>query len=320
MKKTLIVILIIVCVLVVGFVSLFVIFNSDRIFGSGTGKSNNTQKDVDLSGEDMGSNFFRNLFDNMNLGKESFDESQKLRSYGYSSGGDMNGSRHMIDVREESEGVVILGFSDSDWHGEDPRVSEYVVSADILDEIDQIVRKYKMYKWNNKEFTDVFVCDGASYSYRFGYTNDSIGFSSQMYPSPYGERLDEIDEVIKKYRGLGTLLPSLVRQPGGQEFINYHPEDGKLELTIYSYYENYLNYRISNGTDTNFDFSRSVSIVNRDTGKTVYESESKYSDYVSAHYAEEYGFGLDTRLEEGNYTLSLGGLTCDFEIRIQNDQ
>lgn len=59
----------------------------------------------------------------------------------------------------------------------------------MLDDIEQIVRKYKMNFWNKRKFTNMFISDGESTSYTFSFDKTRIYFSSQFYPAMYGMKL-----------------------------------------------------------------------------------------------------------------------------------
>lgn len=106
----------------------------------------------------------------MNLfGELAGIEEEKLESYTYSSGGDMLGSSYSKSVREYNEDSALVTIMQCEWHGDDGTVKEYLVDREILDELKAVFVKYRMKNWDNKRFTDMFVADGASRSYRFDF-------------------------------------------------------------------------------------------------------------------------------------------------------
>ena len=122
---------------------------------------------------------------------------QHLNKYQYSSGGGMDGGFHVESVTRYDSGHAIVMIKQAQWYYQDPVVEEYLVDDAILDEIETVVRKYRMNRWDNKKFTNMFVCDGASYSYSFSFDESYIHFSSQIYPVKYSKKLRQIDEIIK---------------------------------------------------------------------------------------------------------------------------
>ena len=121
-----------------------------------------------------------------------------LISFSYSSGGGMNGGYNRMTVTKDGENAVIA-TSEADWHGEELKEKKYTVSAEILNELEAVVRKYKMNNWHEKKFTDIFVCDGESESYCFDFGEETVRFSSQFYPAEYAGKLRELFKVIEKY-------------------------------------------------------------------------------------------------------------------------
>ncbi len=121
-----------------------------------------------------------------------------LNSYSYSSGGGMRGGYFRKTVNRRNDSAVIR-IESAEWYSQNPSVEEYQVSTDVLDELEAVIRKYKMNDWNRKKFTDMFISDGESYSYSFDFDGNTISFSSQYYPEEYGDKLNELESVVKKY-------------------------------------------------------------------------------------------------------------------------
>ena len=123
---------------------------------------------------------------------------QKLNEYCFSTGGGMTGGYHVERVKRNGENAVI-SIEEASFHNEAPVKSEYPADVSILDEIEAVVRKYRMNFWHRKKFTNMFVADGASKSYSFEFDKKSISFSSQIYPPRYRKKLKELNEIVNKY-------------------------------------------------------------------------------------------------------------------------
>lgn len=123
-----------------------------------------------------------------------------LDSYRYSVGGGMTGGYYEVKVTKY-ENQALIKIESAEWHSQDPTVSEYRADIAILGEIEAVVRKYKMNFWNRKKFTNMFVHDGESTGYYFGFEDVTVSFSSQIYPPVYRDKLALIDEIVKKYIG-----------------------------------------------------------------------------------------------------------------------
>lgn len=68
-----------------------------------------------------------------------------------------------------------------------------------MEELEKIIRNNQMNFWNQKKFSNMFICDGESKSYSFCFEKASISFSSQVYPTIYRTKLKKFDEVIDNY-------------------------------------------------------------------------------------------------------------------------
>ena len=236
-----------------------------------------------------------------------------LNAYQYSSGGGMTGGYRNISVKRW-EGQALISFESADWFSEDPTVSEYLADIAVLDEIEAIVRKYKMNHWNRKKFTDLFVHDGESHSYQFIFDDAYINFSSQIYPEKYGSKLAEIGSVIEKFVRDGEKLPGLVNQKIDGDAQHSLPE-GKSVVYVYSYAGNILGLRILNGTDEEIQLSEKYQIINHDTGTLLYEETTSYGGKIDKRSKDEVHIRLKERLTAGNYIMILGNLKIPFEIR-----
>ena len=127
-----------------------------------------------------------------------FIKDKTLKSFSTSSGGGMSGGYSSETISTDGD-YALIRTEKADWHNDDPEINEYAVDKAVLSEINDIFWKYHMKRWNNKKFTNIFVADGESTSYDFGFAEKGVRFSSQIYPASVSEKLNEIDEVVNKY-------------------------------------------------------------------------------------------------------------------------
>lgn len=248
-------------------------------------------------------------------------KNKELISYAYSSGGDMTGGGNSTEI-SIIDGDVILTYSDTEWWYDDADITEYKLDKAVLTDIESVFRKYKMQKWNDKNFTDMFVADGASYSYLFKFDDGTrVSFSSQIYPAFYSEKLVEIDKVIEQYKKKGTLEPGLVTREKNEEELmcKDKPDNGLIEIEIYKYCKDIICFRILNGTNESVEVRDSVKLIRNSDGEVLYNESSEYSMEVNATSVYEESILLSGRLEEGIYTIYVGDCSAEFEIRLPRD-
>lgn len=244
---------------------------------------------------------------------------QPLTSFRYSYGGNMNGNSHSEVVTVIND-ETILSISHADWYYEPQKVSEYIIDSNTLKEIDKIYNKYHIKSWNNKKFTDMFVSDGASYSYSFSFGDDeSVRFSSQIYPSPYGEKLKEIHNAIDKGLKTGKPIAGLVLPKLSREEIFERRNNPKEEVSfeVTSYRLSKITYNINNNTSNEItipkDYTSKLLL-----GDTVIHEEkaSRSRDYtISQKSSIEKTIKLDKFLEPGIYKLEVDSYSTEFEIK-----
>lgn len=252
--------------------------------------------------------FFSNWFGNNVNG-------QKLKRYTESSGGGMNGGHSRLVIERYDETHALYSTEKSKWYAQIPEVEEYLVDVTILDDIQKVFTANKMNKWNNKEFSDVFVADGESYSYSFDFDDDSVRFSSQFYPEKYSQKLQQLDDVINRYADSMEKIPGLVLPETGEESGPYIPCSGGVGIYVYNYATKYLTYKIVNDTDENVEYScqpvirrlydESVVVTGRDSGTAT----------VWANGEDEEAIKLNSLLDAGFYELTVGAYSCVFEIQ-----
>lgn len=121
-----------------------------------------------------------------------------LQYFSVSTAGDMSGGHNVLEIRLEGDHAVIRTDT-AESHNSVPEVREYQADASILKEIGDVFRKYRMDRWHHRKFTNEFISDGANTDYSFRFEKESVNFSSQYYPEPYGSKLAKIREIIDKY-------------------------------------------------------------------------------------------------------------------------
>lgn len=124
---------------------------------------------------------------------------QNLVKYQYTSGGGMTGGHYSETVTIYDDTRALISIEETEWYDADPVIREYIADKAILDELENVIRRYHMNFWDNKTFTDMFIADGESRSYSFDFDDSGISFSSQFYPAIYRKKLDKLDEIINKY-------------------------------------------------------------------------------------------------------------------------
>lgn len=131
---------------------------------------------------------------------------QKLNTYTYNSSGDMTGGHFTETIKRYDEKHAIIIHEKAEWHNSEPVITKYLVDIAIMDEIEIIIRKCSMNHWNRKRFSRVFIADGSSHGYSFEFDTVGIYFSSQYYPRKYRDKLNILDEAVKKYLADGKII------------------------------------------------------------------------------------------------------------------
>lgn len=255
---------------------------------------------------------FMNLF-----GKFSGIEKEKLERYQYSSGGDMLGSSYSESVQEYGKDNALVTFKRRGQHNDDGTVKEYLVDKEILNELKAVFAKYRMKNWHNKQFTTMSVADGASYSYSFDFETDRVSFSSQYYPEKYSYKLRELDEILDRYVKNAALLPGLRIHDSARKTDYTPPYDlnnGEIVLSVYSYYEDYLCFRLANGTDEEMITEAVIRLYKDGESAPLCEKSSGHKTTLYAHRSNENSVRLKERLTPGKYRLEAFGETAEFEI------
>ncbi|WP_429615399.1 hypothetical protein [Treponema pedis] len=245
-------------------------------------------------------------------------EKEKLVSYQYSRSGDMLGSIYSKSVIEYNEDSALVTIVQRKQHNHKDTVREYLVDKEILDELKAVFVKYRIKGWDNKKFTNVFVADGASYKYSFDFETNCVSFSSQYYPEKYSSKLKEFDEIMAKYMENATLLPGLVISDAVVEADYeqfYKPKNGKIILSVDSYRQYYLYYRIANGTDEDRVIESVIRLYRDGESIPIYEKSFEYETTFFAHSSMNDSIKLKERLIPGKYRLEAFGYVTEFEIQ-----
>lgn len=241
---------------------------------------------------------------------------QKLNVYEFHSGGGMTGGYYSENVKKYDDTHALISIEKAEWHNQDPEISEYLVDMEILDELESVIRKNRMNFWNNKKFTNMFVADGESEGYYFSFDENSINFSSQIYPPKYNKKLKQLDEILDKYLKDAQKLPALVNDRISDE-ENYDLPEEKIELYAYSYSrrDDSLYVRVLNGTNDDVEIPKSFKLINTDSDTIIDENNEDYTSTFYPKSSDGMSFSLKERLDAGNYKIILGDIEIPFEIR-----
>lgn len=129
----------------------------------------------------------------------------KLVKYRYSSGGGKAGEVYKETITAYDDTHAIVSISKKDRHDGAETENECLVDIKILEDIQEVFKKYHMKRWDGKKFSNTFVADGPSHSYRFNFDNGRyVHFSSQLYPEPYANKLSLITKIVKSYEAVST--------------------------------------------------------------------------------------------------------------------
>ena len=122
-----------------------------------------------------------------------------LTEYSYTKSGNMIGSYYREEIRYRDEQNALFCVTEASRHDEEHKETSYLISAAILPEIAEFVRKNRMHRWKKKKISPDFIADGSSYGYCFSFGEDVVSFSSQAYPEKYRLVLDRLHAIIKNY-------------------------------------------------------------------------------------------------------------------------
>lgn len=240
---------------------------------------------------------------------------QKLNHYSKSSGGGMNGGYRKLSIDRFDDTHALYSTEGCEWHFQDPEISEYLVDVKILDDIRKVFISNRMNTWHNKTFTDMFISDGESHSYSFGFDDDSVYFSSQYYPEKYSSKLSKLNDAIKPYTENMQKLPGLVLPKPEEEYGKYIPCKGGTGIYVSRYSKQTVYYKIVNDTSEDVEYSGIPVIKKMSDGTVVFTGEDTGESVIYANYDAEDYLKQENMLEPGIYELTIGDYSCEFEIR-----
>ncbi len=134
-------------------------------------------------------------------GEEVTVRKEHLNSFSYSRAGDMIGSFYQEEIRLLDDGGALLTVTTMASHNAPAQKAEYRLDGKVLEELEQVFRRYHMNRWTHRNLSRVFVADGASHSYDFTLGETDFHFSSQLYPLSCRNKLQELHDIIDRYKG-----------------------------------------------------------------------------------------------------------------------
>lgn len=83
----------------------------------------------------------------------------------------------------------------------DEEAIETEISKEDMLKVEEILNKYKVYKWDGFQKSDKYVLDGNSFSFYVYFDEDKDIHASgyMMYPDDYGKVEGELESIFKKY-------------------------------------------------------------------------------------------------------------------------
>lgn len=277
---------------------------------------------------------------------------EPLKRVTFTRGGDMQGSNHDMTVKllkprelealrsgapTEDERRVLVSFEDAAWHHHCIAVKEYLVPASLLEDIKTIFNDNKLARCEKASNSHLMVLDAATSSYSFDFEKRKISFSStQDLPKGTYSALREIRQCVEKACAKGQRLPGLVLVPDkdGEAPLRNAVVKGQVGIKVVGYQVRTLSISIGNGLEQEQKVSLEAKLYLKDSGTSVSEKQNakgeatkpgKFqlvaenltteSTELSQYYNYDYYWTLDKRLAAGQYRLTLGGYTTEFEIK-----
>lgn len=249
------------------------------------------------------------------FGDEKIDE--QLKAFSYDCGGGMLGGYESLAVKKIDEGSALVTQSKAEWHHDIPKVSEYKVSAKVLEEIKDIFNEKNMAGWQKKPLSKYQVLDGDTSSFSFSFAKTRTHFSdTQDLPDKWWEGTKEMLALVRQYCERGEKLPGLVVMPRTEEEYANRSQDNKVSLEMYSYRNNYLSFNIHNGTEEKQLIKESYSLTQLSPEiKEIISLVEEEMLQLEPRYSMEKGIRLRERLGTGRYMLKFGEYSVEFEVK-----
>ncbi|HJJ28415.1 MAG TPA: hypothetical protein O0X70_03380 [Methanocorpusculum sp.] len=120
-----------------------------------------------------------------------------LERWTYTLSGDMLGGYYSLELRV-ADGAVKISEEAQETHNSERKQRTASGDAELVSQIEEIIKKNKMYTWKNLKKSDVFALDAAAASYSFTYSGERISFSEyDILPEGGDAAVGEINRLIK---------------------------------------------------------------------------------------------------------------------------
>ncbi len=250
------------------------------------------------------------------LGNSTVQE--PLTSVSFSRGGDMLGSHHAMSVKAKGDKAWVC-YENAAWHNQVPEIEEYLVPVALLGDIKTIFNEQKLAKCEKAPKSKIFVCDGATSSYRFCFSKRCIHFSTtQELPDGAYAALQNISTCVADACQKGERLPGLALEKDAQGELPTKNvlEKGKVTVKVTGYKGQQLYFAVGNDTEQEQTIPREAKITELSNPTAVVaERSEKESIKLDRHTTHHDTWKLEKRLEAGTYRLDLGSYTTCFVIR-----
>lgn len=260
----------------------------------------------------LGTGFAFDLF-----GKSTIES--PLLSVTFTRGGDMQGSYHGMSVRAVDDKTAQVYYADAQWHFEINEEKEYLVAASVLEDIKTIFNENKLARCEKAPRSRMMVLDAATSSYSFHFKEKPIHFSStQELSRDSYNALREIDKCVAAACEKGQRLPGLVLQRDADGCLPHRNAvvKGTMAIKVVGYRNKTLSISIGNGLETEKEISLQSKLTRLDSPDTIV-AEKKDGKNLKIYplYSEDYQWKLDDYLPAGQYALTVGDCTTEFEIK-----
>lgn len=241
-----------------------------------------------------------------------------LTAYSDTYGGDMNGCSHDVYVKLQDDGMVSVLYYDKDWYGQDPEISEYIVPASLLAEIEEVFDRCGMYAYNNLLDNPVQILDGGTSSYRFSCGDLQVYFGDRnIIPTKGGEGIREINGIIRQAAEAGEKLPGLVHPESSEDYeYGWTPEEGTVDIHVNEYSRGNLYFSFGNasGNELTVGSRARVFLLDGDVRQEVFAEDEDHEITVYSEYFNESNTIEVGRLQPGMYVITFGDYEDEFEI------
>ena len=155
----------------------------------------------------------------MNIIVMSDSRNHKIISAYWSVGGGMTGGHTSINIRRIGDEAVVVTES-QEWHNSDLVKTEYKLSEDVFEELEELVYKARIPVLSRRGYTKMFALDGDTFSFSCYYDNGHSYSVSQTQRRSNAE--------TKKLMAIRDYLYSLT---GGEGVTEVIPGDQPAENT-----------------------------------------------------------------------------------------